>query len=250
MEGEPGAAGGGAPGVSPEVIRAINDQINAAFASWGKKELPKLLSTTMKDVMTQNAESIGDMVLSRIQASLPSDEEIDQMEAGAGAGEEDDAGEGQYRLPPEVLAELNDLRKNNQTFQEKMSEWEQEREQLAMQAEEENRHATIQAALNKYPFANDESREVAFRYFDQASERDQETGALVASGLPIDKFVQERMGSLGGLLASRPVGGSGAVPAGRTGSAPQMEDIKPGMTADKKHEILQHAVSQLGPEYR
>jgi hypothetical protein len=29
-----------------------------------------------------------------------------------------------------------------------------------------------------------------------------------------------------------------------------MEDIKPGMTADKKHEILQHAVSQLGPEYR
>lgn len=248
-----GGGGGGAftdeqrQELSQIATEAMNNALNAWQSSFTAKQLPALF----KKSLTEALPDIQQGIFQHIQDALPSDEELEQLEleganGGEGGGE---GGEGQYRLPPEVNAELLELRRYRDTSEQRLSQLEQEREENAIRAEQADRSAAIQGFLNKYPFANDASRNIAFQYFFNNADRNEE-GDIIAGNLPIDRFIEENMGNLSGLLASRPVGGAGSqMGNGRAKVGPQMEDIGPGMKPEDRDAAWNAAVSALPAEF-
>ena len=138
------------------------------------------------------------------------------------------------------------MKRSNQEMQERIQALDEQRADAEAQVEASDRATQVQAALNSYPFANDSSREVAMNFFSSRIQRE-EDGTLTAGDLPLKDFVEQQMGNLGGLLQARQVGGSGAsASTARGAQAPQMEQIKPGMSKDDRTRILEHSVALLG----
>ena len=253
--GDGSSAGGGNnnPGDS-KMLAMINEEINKAFASWGKREMPKLIEQAVGRSLDMDA--LSNVFLEKLAAQLPSDEEIEQMEQEA-AGEQIDQGDVQadgqgqpgsrYQIDPRMNAELLQMRRQNEQLMAQMEELTESRQEAQMHAELADRQAQIQAILNPFPFANDQSREVAFDYFPSRVERNPETGELIVDDLPAADYVKERMSNLNGLLQPRAVGGAGATNSGfRPGAqVPTTEQIKPGMSREERNQVLQHAISQL-----
>jgi hypothetical protein len=251
-------------GVTEERITALaNDAINKAIATWTKRELPQVFENSMQTFAPQ----LVDQFLERLQEQLPSDEELAEIEQEALSGdggeevdegqyeEEDgeDQGQGQGQgqqydmrgLPPAIRAQLMHMERRNQEMEAKLAELDEQRQAAIQQVEEQELYNEIQAQLNQYTFANETSRDLAMNYFLSHVDR-MEDGSLVAGELPLKDFVETNMGNLPGLLQARNVGGSGASASMTRGmQTPQMEQIRPGMPADERKAIMQHAVSLL-----
>lgn len=244
-----GEADGGGSFSREEVSRIVNDEINKAMAAFGRKELPKLLAQQMESF----GDKMSDKFMERLANELPSDEQIEMMEQGI----DPETGEPMYEqqehaeeqggdqmFDPRTNAELYRLNKANREFEERLAQMEQAKTDAEAKAEASDRTASIQGALNKFPWANDESREMLIQYIDKKAQRTPD-GTLVVNELPLPQFVEDYVGKVPNLLAPRQIGGSGAAAGLGRQKAFSMEDINPEMTPEKRNEIMQFAVASL-----
>ena len=241
---EAGTAGGGAPGaLSPELQQAINEEINKALTGYMKRELPKVFQSQMGN--------LTEAFMDRLAQELPSDEEIAQMEqeeaaqyAAANQGE-DPGGGGDFVLPPEINAELLELRNARAQADQRLAELEQARQEAEILAEMKDREAEIARATAAFPFANSLSQQLFAQYLSDKLERD-ENGQLVAEGLPLSTYAENQLQVMSNLLAPKNLGGSGAFQGnGLKQKAPTMDQIGAGQKPEERQAVMDYAIQQL-----
>jgi len=97
-----------------------------------------------------------------------------------------------------------------------------------------DRNSALDKALAGFQFANDTSRDVAYKVFSSEMQTIGD-GQYAIGDLPLADAVKARMAELPGLQAPKNIGGSGAS-SGRSVPAPSV-DIKAGMKADEYNAI-------------
>jgi hypothetical protein len=247
QDDDPGASGSF---TREEVSQIVNNEINKAMAAFVRKEMPKILS--------QQMETMSDQFMERLARELPSDEEIEMLEQGIDpetgqpmyeSEQIEEQPQPQQQQPraagdPRTNAEIYKLSKANNELSQRLAQIEQEREEANTRAETSDRAATVQGALNKYQWANDDSREMALSYVGSKVQR-AEDGSLVAGDLPLAQFVEQYLGRVPNMLAPRQIGGSGASSGNGRSKPLSMEDITPDMAPEKRQEIMSFAVNAL-----
>jgi len=152
---------------------------------------------------------------------------------------------------PQVNAQLQALEANNKQLQARLATMEEENKKSTAAAEVAERHSKIREKLSSFEFADDPSRQAAFKLFSGDVRRG-EDGALIAgdaaSPLPFDKYIEAQILQLPGLLAAKKVGGAGAGGgAGGGNGAVTLDNIKPGMSAEDKKAVYA-AIASIYPE--
>ena len=263
------------PGADPRLQSLVNQMINKALARNNRDQNNQLKQLINEAV---NPKQLAGQILNQLESMvpdedgdegydgnggdededysdiyIPSDREILAAQANGydpyleGEGEEQYEGDDGYPVDPRMNAELLQMRRQNDQLSAQVEELMKARENAEYAAELSDRTAQIQSVLNTYPFANDASRDVAFNFFASQVDRDDQ-GNLIANDLPLKEFVEQSMGQLNGLLASRNVGGAGATANGGRTTAPTMEQIRPGMSKEERSAVLTHAASLLQPQ--
>jgi uncharacterized phage infection (PIP) family protein YhgE len=210
-------------------MEAVHEAINNAVAALKKTDLPKIINASVKPI----SDGISTLQTTLKELTEKSDPNADDPNA------DPNADPNKAKPDPQLNARLSELERGNRKLSDTVTALTKAKEEAEKRAEESDRHAQIQAALNKYTFKDDKSRKFAFDVFAQRVQR-AEDGSLVADDLPAAKFIEDEMASLAGLLAPKQAGGAGA---GGSDGAPRkgainLDSIKPGMTAEETNAAL------------
>lgn len=118
-------------------------------------------------------------------------------------------------------------------LQRQVSELKAQKEESDRRAEEKDRHSAIRSALSGFEWANKNAQNAAFRIFESEIKRN-EAGELVApDGTAADEWIAKQMEDEHDyLLKPKQVGGVGATNSGRKEKPIDLNDIKPGMSAE------------------
>jgi hypothetical protein len=121
----------------------------------------------------------------------------------------------------------------------------QEQNKAALEkAAKADRDAALGKVLSTYTFANETSRDIAWKVF--AGEMNSIGDGQYAIGdQPFDAAIKTRMESLTGLLAPKNVGGSGASSGNNSGQFNSSFEIKPGMTREQLQAIANEALKSF-----
>lgn len=139
-------------------------------------------------------------------------------------------GQTQNVADPRVLAmekELKDIKVAREADQQK-----------AAKLEREN---ALGKALGSYTFANDFSRDTAFKAFDDMTKGSDDK--FYVGDSPLEVAAKTRMENLKGLLAPKAVGGSGASSVDSQTAAPL--EFKPNMTMAEMQAIATEAINGM-----
>jgi hypothetical protein len=133
-----------------------------------------------------------------------------------------------------------ELKKNYATVQADLDAVRKRAEESERRADEKDRQAQIGTVLNKYQFASEEAAADARALFFSQVARVKDGDVLVGPDgtTPYDKYIRDALeGSKSFFLAPKNVSGAGAGnPGARGGKAIDLDDIKPGMSADAMRE--------------
>ncbi len=220
---EPVAAGGDGGGGAAVSLEDVNKAINGAVAKL-KTEITGQFTTMLKPF-----EGLGDQ-LTQLTTNLT---EVQTKLTAAPAAGGDDKNKGKA-TDPEVAAMLKKLEASQATLTTQLAAEKEKREGAEKAAQKSTKDAGLQAALNKFQFANEQAAEDAFSLLAGQVEFG-EDGKLVAGGLPLNDFVADFIPNKKSyLLAPAQKGGAGASAGqGRGGGANvQFESIKAGMSIE------------------
>ena len=244
------AAGGngGTGGTVPLTLEAILAEVDkrsatslaAALDTFKKGDLTKVLDERLTPVSTA-LSSINEagQALSTAHASAGGG-------TGGGTGGGAGAGTGSSAIPPELNAQMKELKALVQNQGNTITTLQTAKADADKRAETAERHGVIRQALSGLSFTNDAAAKTAF-VLTEAYIKRLDDGMLVGSSgvdnLPVDTFVNEFIAKEHGYLL-RPVGGSGSgggVSQGqplRQGMRSSIEDIKPGMTPATREQVV------------
>jgi hypothetical protein len=152
----------------------------------------------------------------------------------------------QSKTEPAYKVELVEERKRREQLERRLNELVEENKRSRQLAEESERASTIRTELQRVGVAK---VELAFKAIKDDIYRT-EDGRLLARGEQGDVSLKEHVARFLGenpeLLPARIAGGSGAVPAHKphTGSsgAPDLDKIRPGMSAEEADRVRQEIV--------
>lgn len=140
-----------------------------------------------------------------------------------------------------VDPEVAKLRKQLEQMNKRQAEADAEREREKTAVREEKKDAAIRKELAKFNFIDDEAFESGYARLARDI-KFAEDGSLVggADEMPLGKFVGERMAKMDFLTKPREVGGAGAANGGKqtAGGEIDIDDIKPGMTAEQIAKVM------------
>lgn len=246
--GGEGQAGGGTPppvtmeAVSKLVNDTVNSTVNNAISGLKKKDLPAIINTALEPFNAQFAtinEGLSKLV------SNP----------GAGSGQNNSgsghSGSSASSIPPEINAQLKTLSDTVKAQGSTITTLQNAAADANKRAETAERHGAVRTALSGVKFASDSAAQTAFMLLEPQVTR-LEDGSLAAGNLPLADFVKDFFSREHAyLLQSTGASGSGA--SGSTGvTRPgglkvDINDIKPGMTADKRARALEEIQAALIP---
>lgn len=230
-DGDGGGGGGddNKPLTKADVVKLVNDTVNGSLSRVEKEtknrftKLDESLKTLLEKIDGGNKGGTGD-------GNNRDDDNNDD-------DNDDTKSKSKSKVDPKVLAQLENERKERKRLQDSIEELKRTNAERERIAEEKERRADINAAMSKFSFASDSTREMAFDYFSGKVKRS-EDGALIAAGksgdVPFDHFIKEYLEANPNLLAPKP-GGSGAQGGGpaRPGTV-DSATIRPGMTPEER----------------
>lgn len=210
--GDGGNGGGGAPS-SPEPLTL--DAITKLFDQ-RLNGLDKKYGSQFKALEER---------FSKVAPPAPADPDPDPAPAGKG--------------DPAIQRQLKSLQEKLDAAEKARLAGEQKQLEAERRAEEKERHAEVRSMLSKYPYANDAARDDAYSIFLGQIKRS-EDGALVGpDDIPAAEYLDKAIKARPYLLAPAPQGGAGATPSrGRAAGGINLEDIKPGMSAEQRSAAL------------
>ncbi len=129
---------------------------------------------------------------------------------GAGTGDAA-AGSNAPKIDPATAVELRTVKRQNEELQKQWAEMKAEANQAKAQAEEKERHATVQAHLaSKYKFYDQTAFEDALVVFRSQIKRNEDGKLTGPDGTPMEPYIEEAMRTKQYLLAPKDAGAAGA----------------------------------------
>lgn len=203
---DPNPAGGGAAAID-------YSKLDYSKLDYTKFDLAKLDVTKLVPILTPHLA----------EALKPKPDEKPEGKPEANPGE----------TPPD--ARFTELQKNHTTLQTKFDAMTQKMAETERRAEEKDRGAQIQGIMSEFTFASPEAAAAAKSYFLGQVARVKDGEALVGPDgtMPFDTFLRESLsGPQSFFLAPKNVSGAGAGNPGGGNKALDIDNIKPGMSAD------------------
>ncbi len=191
-----------------EIMGEVNKSINGAVKA-SNKEIEKMFQ---KFALPTHAGGAGDNA---------ADGAGNNAGAAGNAGTGDAAaGNNALKIDPATAVELRNLKRQNEELQRQWTDMKAEANQTRAQAEEKERHATVQAHLaSKYKFYDQTAFEDALVVFRSQIKRNEDGKLTGPDGTPMEPFIEESMRTKQYLLAPKDAGAAGARQgSGRSGA--------------------------------
>lgn len=149
-------------------------------------------------------------------------------------------------LPPAVRALLADSKRESDLLKKRLETIETQKRESDERAESSSRESAVTTALSGHEWIDNEAQALIKDRILNRVKRDQD-GTLTVDGLPVPNYLKQQLeGPWSFALKVAGAGGTGATRGSGSGKKVySMDDIKPGMTATEKNNILSHISSQI-----
>jgi len=229
--------GGGGSVSLDDVKKIVNSTVNSAIANLKKSDLPRIVSEAVLPIN----DSLRVMNESLVKLT------------GGGGGGDGSGGSGGNQggkgVPPEVNAQLKKYDTQISQLTNQVSTLAKEKKEADERAERAERHGAIRAVLSRdLVFASEKAVDTAFTILEPLVVRNEQGNLVAGDNLPVVDFVKDFIPREHAyLLKPERVAGSGAGGSGgmRSGMAPTIEMIKPGMKPEDRASIVAAIRSSL-----
>lgn len=242
-------SGAPAPLTADQVQTMVNTAVSSAMTNFRSKDLPKLFEP-LTTQLTGITEALAGLTSQQQSAAGAQGGQGSQAGAGTGAGAQGGQGAQGAQgngVPPEINAQLKTLTDRVTAQDRNINNLQKERDDANKRAETAERNGVINTALGDLTFANPAAAKTAFGIIAPFVTK-LDDGSFVGSvagenPLPLADFVKDYIPrDHAYLLKQTGASGSGAgSPSSNGGGSGKVVDIgqiKPGMSADVRANIL------------